>query len=305
MAHVVCIGSMLVDELYFSSDHILPETSNPATVVKSAGGVMFNVARNLSLLQVDVRFIASIGSDTDANYLTSQLHACGISSENLISSNAPTGKYVSFLQPDGSLFAAACADAATSAITKEVLVDKSELLLSASLILADTNLELSTLSWLIEFCRLHNKLLIVEPVSVSKAGKLSAVSLDGIFMITPNEDEVKALSGLHENLLSVTQLQNRGAKMIWVRKGKEGSTLFQKSEMLDIPVPEITVVDSTGAGDAALAGWVAAYLDGRSLEECVKTGHAIAMETLQCRGSVNDNISKDKLYSLLRKYYAV
>ena len=161
------------------------------------------------------------------------------------------------------------------------------------------------MQWLIEYCNQSKLSLIVEPVSVAKAAKLRPLHTNGLFMITPNEDELKALT-LHENNNAneiISALLENGIKFIWLRKGSEGSVLYSKECTLSLPACSIDVKDSTGAGDAALAGWISAFTKSADLNYCLKTGHALAYEVLQIKGAVLPDLNPEKLNLIVDKYY--
>jgi sugar/nucleoside kinase (ribokinase family) len=63
------------------------------------------------------------------------------------------------------------------------------------------------------------------------------------------------------------------------------------------------VKDITGAGDAALAGWVAAYCYDLSEKDCLKAGHALAAEVIQTEGALASGINKENLLAAIEKYY--
>jgi len=68
-------------------------------------------------------------------------------------------------------------------------------------------------------------------------------------------------------------------------------------------VPEINSKDSTGAGDAALAGWVFGYLKQENETTCLQLAHALALEVLQTKGAVVQTINSDNLYRIKNTYY--
>jgi pseudouridine kinase len=302
---VVCVGSALIDELYFCSENVIQGTSNPATMVRTVGGVISNIAQHLALLEIPVDYLTILGNDADASWIQNQLENKGISLKDSLTVEDNTGKYTSFLNPDGSLHAAACVDICGKYLLPEYLQSKSELLKQASLIITDTNIELPALNWLNQFAQEHNKILLIEPVSVAKARKLTEMDVEGVYMITPNDDELQSICGNNYNdeFLKIESLLDRGIKNIWLRKGAAGSIFYNKNEFLNIEVPTIEITDSTGAGDAALAGWVAAHLNQFPIEYCIKSGHALALEVLQLHGAVVQQINKKNLKESLHKYY--
>jgi sugar/nucleoside kinase (ribokinase family) len=124
-------------------------------------------------------------------------------------------------------------------------------------------------------------------------------------MITPNEAELQAIcteSATETNLL-MASLWHRGVQTIWLRQGALGSTLFSQSETISLSVPKITIVDSTGAGDAALAGWVFGIANGELPMTCLKLGHTLAMHILQRKGTVDANMNATTIYTLMKTYY--
>jgi pseudouridine kinase len=304
---IVCVGAVLVDELFFCYENALLGTSNPATSTKKIGGVVSNITQHLALLENRVDYLTALGNDTDANWLEKELLSKGIQLDSIIRVGEATGKYTSIINPDGSLFSAACADNCAKYIDKTFISGKSELLKMASLIVADTNLDTQTIQWLIDFSNDNQLPLILEPVSVAKATKLLQVQTNGLFMITPNRDELQAINSnknITDEKLIIDSLLKQGIKYVWLRKGMNGSTLYASNQTIDLPAVSIDVKDSTGAGDAALAGWIYAYLRNEDQLTCLKTGHALAYEILQIQGTIMNDLTPNKLIQIQKKYYS-
>jgi len=302
---VICIGATLVDELFFCTDKTIPATSNPAILKRYAGGVVRNIAHHLAMLDIPVQLLSVLGNDAEGEWILDDCRKNNIGIDSIIRVNDHTGKYASILNADGTLFAAACTDPCTKYLTPDLLQQQSAVLAKVGMIIADTNLADDTLGWIISFCRNNSILLLVEPVSVAKAMKLKDIELSGVFMLTPNEDELPSLCNqVHQSMdEAIDELLARGVKNIWLRKGGKGSVIYNRDENLSLHVPEIKVSDSTGAGDAALAGWAAAYCYGSEPLKCLQAGHVLAMEVLQVPGAVIPGVTREKLFKLIKKYY--
>lgn len=302
---IVCIGALLVDELFFCYEEAVPATSNPATLKRHAGGVAGNIARHLALLDIPVQLITVLGNDPDGDWLKDECVKNNIGTDVMLRINDSTGKYASVLNPDGTLFVAACTDPCGKYLGPLFLQQYEEFLANAAMIIADTNLPAETLQWLSSFCKQKNILLLIEPVSVSKAKKLADIDCSGVYMVTPNEDELLSLcvSGSLGTNEAISALLARDIQKIWLRKGAAGSEIFHKDGSLALHAPEIDIKDSTGAGDAALAGWAAACYWGMDEEARLKTGHAMALEILQAEGAVSTSLTKEKLLNAVNKYY--
>ncbi len=64
----------------------------------------------------------------------------------------------------------------------------------------------------------------------------------------------------------------RGASLAVGTNGPRGSLSFDGEVLSQIPAPGINAVDTVGAGDAYIAGFICARLDGRSVRECQAAG---------------------------------
>ena len=301
---ILCIGATLLDELYFANNTIIAACSNPAQKTTSIGGVISNIAQHLAFLEVNPALITAIGNDADGTYIQDSFRKSGIDSSHSKVVQENTGKYVSILQPDGNLYVAVCEDTCGKYITAEYLATQTDYILTFDILIIDTNLETNTIQWLIHFASIHNKKIIIEPVSVAKADKLARLDLNGVFMITPNEEELQALCAndtQQDQYLS--SLFDRGVQTVWLRKGAKGSEIVTPSQTITLAVPTIQIVDSTGAGDAALAGWVFGYVNDQDSTTCLQLGHTLALETLKSKGAVNPSITPEILYQQKKNYY--
>ena len=302
---VLCIGATLVDELYFCDGNIVAHSSNPAQKTTSLGGVVSNIVQHLALLNVPVALLTALGSDADAEYITTSFNTLGVDISQSIRVTGSTGKYVSILNPNGNLYVAVCQDISGDAISIPVLESKADYIRGFEVLLIDNNLAPPTIQWLIQFAKIHKQTLIIEPVSVPKAAKLATLNLEGVYMITPNQEELAVMNSL-DTLLEqeqLTSLQLRGVSKVWLRKGSQGSVMYQEQTSTSLAVPSITIIDSTGAGDAALAGWLLGYLNEEDELACLQLGHTLAFEILKLKGTIDSTITKDKLYSLKHTYY--
>jgi sugar/nucleoside kinase (ribokinase family) len=79
--------------------------------------------------------------------------------------------------------------------------------------------------------------------------------------------------------------------------------MHQRTNNQALGVPELTIVDSTGAGDAALAGWLYAYRQGKDTLQCLQYGHSLAFNILLQKGTVDGTINPEKLNQLTHTYY--
>jgi pseudouridine kinase len=303
---VICIGAALVDELYSASKPMLLATTNDATVHRSAGGVSRNIAHQLALLGIPVQLISVFGNDGEGDWLKAICSYSGIKLDASITNHSLTGRYTGILNADGALFTALITNAALHLITPDHLESHSALLLTASHIVADANISPEAIAWLAAFSYQHNIPFIIEPVSVPPAQKLANLNFKGVFMVTPNEDELPALCNKHNSIMQMQaqELLDRGVEKIWLHKGAEGSVLFTNGKAITLHAPIIPFVkDCTGAGDGSLSGFIMAKYLGKSDEESLKIAHTLSAEILQVDGAIATHLNQEKLLASVSKYY--
>jgi pseudouridine kinase len=302
---VICIGAAFIDELFHATGEMMIATTNDAEVTRTAGGVGRNIAHQLALLDVPVQLISVFGNDSEGDWLKKICTTAGVGLDASITKDGFSGKYTGILKSDGSLYLAFLTDPANYLITPEHLEENKQLLSTASFLLADTNISLQTIDWLLTFSNQTGIPLIIEPVSVPPARKLRQANLNGLFLITPNEDELPVLcsdAALTEEQ-HIEELFKRGVRNIWLHRGKHGSALYSKESHILLHAPSIEVLDSTGAGDGSVAGYLLGKYLGKEDIDCLKLAHTLSAEILQVKGAIASHLDRHKLWTFVSKYY--
>jgi pseudouridine kinase len=302
---VICIGAAFIDELFHAKGELLLATTSDATVTKTAGGVSRNIAHQLSLLNIPVQLISVFGNDSDGDWLKHTCTHAGVKLDAAITKEGLSGKYTGILNPDGSLFAAFLTNAANHLITPGHLSRNKDLLETASYLLADANINTDTYEWLLAFSNKTGIPLIMEPVSVPPARKFRNINLNGLYLITPNEDELPVLCSEKAFFTQqqVEELLARGVQNIWLHNGKHGSALYTKEKTFTLHAPDIDVIDCTGAGDGSLSGFILGKTLGKDETGCMKLAHTLSAEILQVNGAIATHLDQQKLLRLVSKYY--
>ncbi len=105
------------------------------------------------------------------------------------------------------------------------------------------------------------------------------------YAIKPNIAELEELLGrtltTEQDVLNAARtLVNTGIENVVVSMGKEGAMFVSKTESVVAVPPPIDVKSTVGAGDAMVAGFIAAKIKGLSLEDCARLSTATAMGAL-------------------------
>ncbi|MEJ5314822.1 MAG: sugar kinase [Anaerolinea sp.] len=89
-----------------------------------------------------------------------------------------------------------------------------------------------------------------------------------------------------------------GAEVVIFTMGEQGSLLSQRGKaVLRLPVRPVQVVDATGAGDAFWAGFLTAWMDGKSPEECLLFAREVVEAKLRVVGPLREGLDRWKIYT--------
>lgn len=107
---------------------------------------------------------------------------------------------------------------------------------------------------------------------------------DGIaakpFLVKPNEIEISALldekpgSSVHQLATATQTIASRYATTVVLSLGERGALISDGMRVIQAQPPKVDAISAVGSGDSMVAGFVAAFSDGMSLEEATKSGVA-------------------------------
>jgi fructokinase len=99
-----------------------------------------------------------------------------------------------------------------------------------------------------------------------------------------NEAEICALYERNEFEAAVSHVR-QDVPLAALTKGADGSVVIRRAETVEIAADPVTVVDTTGAGDAYAAGFLAAYTKGHRLDVCGRLASVAAAEIISHYGA--------------------
>lgn len=291
---VVVIGGANMDLKARSGERATQQTSNPGHASMAPGGVARNIAENLGRLGDRVHLLTVVGRDALGEALLSQTVAAGVRIEHVIRTDRPTGTYTAILDADGELIVAIADMEATAELGPELLQAAGAVIASADLLVLDGNLRRETLERALDLS--GSVRTIFDPVSVPKARGLKDALDDRIYAVTPNRDELTALTDLPTRTdkqlrRAIAFVHDRGVELVWVRLGPRGSLLCTPTELIEISALPAGVNDVTGAGDAMLAAFCHVLLSGGTPHDAARFGHAAAALTISSPHTVRPDLT--------------
>jgi hypothetical protein len=117
----------------------------------------------------------------------------------------------------------------------------------------------------------------------------------GTDVFLPNAAEARAIAGC-EDLDQAGRRLAQHFPVVVIKDGEQGARLYQRESSLGLPAPKGgPVLDTTGAGDAFNAGFLAAWLAGRSPAHALAEGIACGTLSVQGVGGAGIRLSRERV----------
>jgi rfaE bifunctional protein kinase chain/domain len=288
---LLIVGDVGLDE-YVMGDvrRISPEAPVPVLEVRQEDrrlGLATNVAQNVSALGGIPLLVGVVGKDQACDELKSLLQEHRVPVDYLVvDEGRPTTRKLRVMSGHHHLVRVDYEHRRflSPEVEKRLLIQVGALLGEADgLILQDYAkgvVSEKCAQELIRMCQGAKKPVLVDPNR-----QTPAYYYRGADLMTPNRDEAYQLSGLDfddlrdraDSLLQVGQalMKNLELKSLIVTRGKEGMSLFDGGEVVELPTYARQVFDVTGAGDTVIAAVALAWLSGFTLPEaCILANFA-------------------------------
>lgn len=92
----------------------------------------------------------------------------------------------------------------------------------------------------------------------------------------PSDAEARQLTGREDPLEMARFLKEQGPEVVVLKLGERGCLWWEDQGFGFVPAMPGPVVDTTGAGDSFVAGFLSGRLEGLSVEECCRRAVAVA-----------------------------
>lgn len=293
-ALISVIGGANVDLSATLHDAFIASDSNPGHIEVSYGGVARNIAHNLSLLGARTQLLTVFGGDLFGGLLHDYCKQQGIDvhlSER--DSDFRSGIYLCINNHGGEMIAAvADTEAVRTAITPEWLAKRIGEVNVSDFIVADANMSEESIRYLMENVTAP---LFIDGVSSTKAHRvinaLSKCKLPYLHTLKLNLKEALTVTQTTTYAEAAQKLLNLGVAHVYITLSGEGVYCRNAAEEWLFPALPGEIVNTTGAGDAFLAGVVFAHAKGIDFPQTAQYGLMAARATLMSPRAVNPDIA--------------
>ncbi|MEM7377697.1 MAG: PfkB family carbohydrate kinase [Pseudomonadota bacterium] len=258
---VLCVGAVVRDTLARSSTTLAVADDVPGRVLTRIGGVAANVACALTRLGHGAALLGALGDDAVAQALLAELGDAGVSCGPLGRYPGPTDQVVTLENPDGERFAAVADCRQWDTVSRSKLGALCAVVRGwAGDVVIDGNACAESLAALVASAT--GRVTLV-PASEAKADRLRPLltAHGPAVVVNRREAERIAARSVASSEAAARALRDLGAREAAVTDGDRTAALATPKGVAERHPRLVTVVSTTGAGDAFAAGVIAQGTD--------------------------------------------
>lgn len=292
-SNITVIGAANIDLIGFSKDELIFQDSNAGSLETILGGVGRNIAENLKRLDFDVEFLSVLADDEFSKTIIDSCNDLGISIKNsLIKENSKTSIFMAIMDSSNDMALGLTAMDIYDDIPNDFILDNLKIIAESDYCVLETNLPTSILELVTQ--KLPDTRFALEAVSAKKALKAKSI-LDKLYILKCNALEAELLSGIKvkyeiEYEKVVAHFLELGVKKVFITLGMDGVAYGDENEIFIAKNKIISPVNTTGAGDAFMAGILYGETKGLELYDMVQFASACAQITIKHQNSVHPDI---------------
>lgn len=261
MGKITVVGSINMD-MVFTSD-IRPaagETVMGLDFRTIPGGKGANQAVAAAKLRADTAMIGCVGNDHNGSMCIENLRSIGVDTEHVCLRNGvPTGvAAIMVAENDNSIIVIA---GANYCVTPDLIDRSSELIRASDMVMMQLEIPMETVEYTARLCKEMGVPVMLNP---APAVRLSQELINTAAYITPNEHECRIIFGRKDDA-SIDDLLEEYAGKLLITKGAKGVTYHDGSKIINVPSFNVSVVDTTGAGDTFNGALACGIINGMDL----------------------------------------
>lgn len=284
-AEITIIGRANIDLTVRVPYHPSPGARQSAfgsELVATAGGKSLNQAIAVARLGGRAGLVANVGADPWGRQVRTTLVEAGVDiGQFRLLSDVPTGAAVIEVTPDGESVIVLAISPRTELTSEQVGIALAE---SAAPVVV-LQLDLPPEPVVTALTESHRRMIRVGNLVPHTAFDPGMLSYLDILLV--NHNEAATILGINSGIDPLTaahQLRALGPRTVVVTAGGDGAAYSHADHAGSVPAPTVPVIDTTGAGDAFLAGLVLSLAEGAVLPDAVAQAVRVGTDAVQYEG---------------------
>ena len=278
MFDVICIGQAVLDCITRGREltPYKPNVYRADTIRLHTGGDAVNESMALAGMGLKPAIVCALGRDIAGNLLMDALSRAGVDTSRV--SRPPIDTPVANLQVarDGSRVSVNSNATRLPGYVIDPEAVKGARVVSLASLFRPPLEDFDTIRALIRAAKASGAIVCAD----TKLPLARDIRLEGLMDVLPmidcmfpNEKEAAYYTGQRTFPDMAKALTDMGVKRVVIKAGPEGCCVRGDGESFSLPaVPVENVVDTTGAGDNFVAGFIAALLNNEPLRSCAEAG---------------------------------
>jgi sugar/nucleoside kinase (ribokinase family) len=308
---VVCVGILVADAIAKPVD-VIPERGKLGLIDRielHTGGCAVSSAIDMAKIGLDVAIIGKIGNDGFGKFMSAALKEEKVDVTGLvIGENSSTSSSVVLCDSGGERTFLHCLGANAEFVESDVdfdIIKNSKIVFIAGTMLMPA-FDGEPCARVLKKAQEMGKTTVLDTAWDSKGRWMKVLEpcMKYIDLFIPSYEEAVQLSGKEDTEEIADVFLSMGVKTSVIKLGKDGCFIkCQTGEKHLIPTySDIKPVDTTGAGDSFVAGFMTGMTKGWSLYECGKFANAVGTHCVMAVGASTGIKSLDEIREFMNKY---
>ncbi len=322
MNKIICIGSASKDIFFPTAEGVFLATPEDLTaqeklafelgakyqvdkIVEAPGGCAANTSQGLARLGIEAVCYTRIGKDSVGDWLKNELEKEGVKTElmqidensrsdvSAIIVDTNTNDHIIFFNRDAN---------------KKLDIISGELTETEYFFISALNGEWeNNIDKLLKIANENDTKIIYNPgqrniqdnsakvIETIEQAEVLLVNKDEAIEIMANKKYNVGDDELNDENFLIEKLYKLGPKVVAITDGKNGAWIYNGENILHSKAKGKNPIDTLGAGDAFSSGFVAGYIYGKSIEECLRWGVVNSASVVHFYGAKEGLLNKEKI----------
>ncbi|MFS0862198.1 ribokinase [Fredinandcohnia sp. 179-A 10B2 NHS] len=251
------------------------------------GGKGGNQAYAAGKLGASVAMLGKVGVDVFGDQLLAGLQEVGVDTSYIErTKDIASGVALISINPEGEN-SIVVAPGANNQVTPEYVRKHEQVIQQAKLVMVQLEIPLETVLEIADIAKKHGVPLMLDP---APAQKLPDELYKKVTYIVPNESELgiitdSKISDVESAKMGSLTLLEKGVETVFSKLGSKGVVVNRNEEVFQVEPYNVSVADTTAAGDAFAGALATAIVGGKSLKEATQFANAVGALTVTKLGA--------------------